>query len=28
VVTVDTSALDLHEAIDAVLAVVREHAPA
>jgi cytidylate kinase len=28
VVTVDTSALDLHEAIAAVLAVVREHAPA
>src|SRR4051794_25924638 len=28
VVTVDTSSLDLHEAIDAVLAVVREHAPA
>jgi CMP/dCMP kinase len=28
VVTVDTSSLDLHEAIDAVLAVVREDAPA
>ncbi len=28
VVTVDTSSLDLHEAIDAVLAVVRERAPA
>jgi cytidylate kinase len=28
VVTVDTSTLDLHEAIAAVLAVVREHAPA
>jgi CMP/dCMP kinase len=28
VVTVDTSALDLHEAIATVLAVVREHAPA
>ena len=28
VVTVDTSSLDLHEAIAAVLAVVREHAPA
>jgi cytidylate kinase len=28
VVTVDTSALDLHEAIAAVLAVVREHMPA
>ena len=28
VITVDSTALDLHEAIAAVLAVVREHAPA